>query len=81
MKTMPAWMVSVLSIVAVAAGLVWWMYSATAPSTITTTPAVSTATSPLSSTIVDDLKQKTIYGSVPLQDASPYDRTDPFVAK
>ena len=80
-RGMPAWLVSLVSILVVVAGLAWWTMSSTTAAPLTATPAASNLTSPLSSTLVDQLKQRTIYGNLPLTDASPYDHSDPFVSK
>ena len=80
-RGMPAWVVSLVCILVAVGGLSWWAYSTVTASALTVTPAASNLTSPLSSTVVDQLKQRTIYGNLPLKDASPYSRSDPFVSK
>lgn len=75
---LPTWLVSLLIVIAVALGLAWWVYQATQPPALTTPPPTASSASPLSSPVIDSLKQRTLSGGIPLTDTSPYTRTDPF---
>jgi|GEM_PF-6973241 len=75
----PGWLVSLVVILAVVGSLGWWAYQVTQSAPLAT-PATSISTvSPLSSPVIDALKQRTVNGGVPLSSSAPYDRADPFV--
>ncbi len=75
---LPNWMMALLVVLAAAGGLGWLVYQARSSPTLTTTPPVTSTTSPLSSPVVNSLRQRTVYGNITLTDQSPYDRLDPF---
>ncbi len=70
--------VASLSVVVVVLALAWWVHTVVTPPPIVTQPGPASS-SPLRSPLLETLKQRTIYGTVPVPDPGDSGRADPFV--
>ena len=74
-----SWVGSLVVIGLLAAALGWWVLNTIkAPVSVAPLPAGKTD-SPLASPVIQRLKDRVIYGAIPVADPGPSKRADPFV--
>jgi hypothetical protein len=71
--------VAIIGMFAFAGLLAWWVYGQVAPTPLTLTPQPTELPSPFQPTLLEALRQRTVYGELPVTPAEVSDRSDPFV--
>lgn len=74
------WITSIIIIVIAAAGLGWWVYNTIQVKVASTTTLIQRKPeNPFSSKVISSLKERTIFGDLPVKAPEPATKEDPFI--
>ncbi len=71
--------IAILGVLGFGVFLGWWVYDQVTPTSLTSTPQPSELQNPFPPTLLEALRQRTVYGELPVQPAESSGRSDPFV--